>query len=160
MEKQTITFDFDRTLCLSSIHDQAGFSFAPHRSIPSEMMVDKFHTMSDEGHSVNILTTRMDAYMDEVHEFVKAFNLKPDNVWNTNFVWKSTFIHRLMLEEGIRIDEHIDDNPHEFELMISNDVLDHVKLSLVISEYGSPPKIIDYRNIPDEDRGTIWRLMH
>jgi hypothetical protein len=140
---KVITFDFDRTLCLVS-KVQAEMEHIPDpQHIPFEMVVDEFRRLQDEGHSVNILTTRLDKFMPDVHDFLQEFDLHPDNVWNTNMAWKAHFISGLRDREGITVDHHFDDNPEEFQQLLRFTFAGQVDFTLCLSEFGSPARFID-----------------
>ena len=129
--KKVITFDFDDTLCTAS--PGAMVTKAAKEEFPagiiSQVIIEQLELHHQEGDSVNILTTRKDIHMEEVHNFVEYFKLGDilDNVWNTNFLWKAEYI----TEKGLKIDKHFDDNLVELhyfnELQLSTEFvhIDH-----------------------------------
>ena len=150
MERQTITFDFDHTLCLCT-KSQA---FWTESHTPLEIGLEEYRLMKDMGHSVNILTTRKHEDMPEVHDSAEAFNLEPDNIWNTNFEWKGDWL----LTQDIHIDRHYDDNPTEFQLLSEIEDFNHMELRIVMSGYGVGAEIADWRDPTKEQRKRILML--
>jgi hypothetical protein len=158
-----ITFDFDHTLCILPREAQTGdLDWGPKISIPFGEIVEQFKSLQEQGHTVSILTTRMDENMATVHDFVTEQGLKPANIWNTNFEWKATFLNKLLVQ-GIKIDQHWDDNMTEFSEIKANETLDHVDFKLVL-----PPsfhlgtevlQIIDPRNPTPDQQKLMWMLI-
>lgn len=145
-----ITFDFDRTLCLVP-REENPFT---GKSIPFDMVIEQYRIHQNAGHSMNILTTRLDATMQTVHDFVAEFNLKPDNIWNTNFKLKGRFLK----ENSIHVDHHYDDNPEEFAYMKKHLEFQDMGMTLVYSDIGQY-RFIDYNNQTDKDKRDIWRYI-
>lgn len=104
-----VTFDFDDTLCIT----YPGIGWAPDVNFLNPGILNKYKEHKDAGDSVNILTTRMDKNMPEVHKFIEQNELEFDNVWNTNFQWKAD----TLIEKGV--DVHYDDNPEEIINLIN-----------------------------------------
>lgn len=150
MDKKIITFDFDRTLCFLP-REQSPWG---GESVPFEFVIDEFWRLRGEGHSVNILTTRMDATMETVHLFVREHGLLVDNIWNTSFLPKADYL----VKHGLHTDWHFDDNPEEFYSMEKHKQFENTKFTFVYYDYG-PPRFIDMRNLTEEDHGNIWRYI-
>lgn len=124
------TFDFDSTLLHIPFRDL----FDTEREefpvgVPFQQVIDLMKQRKEDGHTVAILTTRMDEHMEEVHKFVEHFDLPVSFVWNTNFEWKAKFMLDL-LDDGLSIFEHFDDNPEEFFHVQNEERLNHVKFTL------------------------------
>lgn len=149
-----ITFDFDRTLSFHSV-----FSYFGNGSlIPFGKTLEKFAEFQEAGHSVNILTTRMDIDMPAVNIFLEEYNLEPDNVWNTNFKKKAVFAKKLFLEKNILIDHHFDDDPTEFKFFNDDITFANMEQTLVYSNIGRF-RFIDMKNQTDDDKRDIWRMI-
>ena len=104
-DQRIISFDFDSTLQIPVIDadgDEVGH-------VPNPEMISKVFEHHELGHKVIIVTTRLDKFMDEVHQFVKDNDLPiaPEDIHNTNMTWKRNTLRRL------KVNVHFDDNPDE-----------------------------------------------
>jgi hypothetical protein len=154
------TFDFDSTLCLASPLQMSDWTEEERKGrefgIPFEPMLDRARWLNEQGHMVALLTTRKDEHMSEVHEFVEHFELPFNFVWNTNFRWKAEFMLEI-LDEGLSIHHHFDDNIEEFGFIQKQKRLNHVGFSL-IKAYDHPEhNELDCR--AEENQEEVQRLL-
>lgn len=120
---QSITFDFDGTLCLAD------------NSLPNERVCDEFRRLKDAGHTVGIVTARIqyesiiadeDSY-NILSTFCNTNRLTPDFIIFTNNNRKWTFL----LEVNSYI--HYDDNLKE--LLIIKHELPNIKTIYIKPDY-------------------------
>jgi len=79
--------------------------------VPNEKIINAIKGHIARGDKVILVTTRMDEYMQEVHEFLRQHNIPiaEEDVYNTNMNWKRRTLKRL------GVDIHYDDYKEELK---------------------------------------------